>query len=55
MNTGSLFWIIPVSVGIGCIVGIRYARSRIPPICEDCPRAEIADPIGKKYGTEETL
>ena len=52
MNTAQLIWIIPVSIGIGCIVGVRYALKRMPPICEDCPRVETADPIGEKYGTK---
>lgn len=53
MNTAQLLWIIPVSIGIGCIVGVRYARKRMPPICEDCPRVKIANPIVEKYGTED--
>ena len=53
MNTAQLFWIIPVSIGIGCIAGVRYALKRMPPICEDCPRVEQEDPIGEKYGTRK--
>ena len=54
-----LFWlvlIIPLSMLTGAICMALVALNKcndIPPICEDCPRVDIADPIGAKYGTED--
>ena len=51
-----LIWILPLSAFLGMLCTALAAVNKgedIPPICEDCPRTRIADPIGEKYGTEE--
>ena len=55
MNLRHLLWIIPLSASVGAfIMAIFAGRKDIPPMCEDCPRVEIDDPIGEKYGTNKS-
>jgi hypothetical protein len=53
MSTLHLLWIVPLAGGAGMFITAIFAGRRdIPPLCEDCPRVEIDDPIGEKYGTK---